>query len=180
MANKYTTHVIRGTLHWAKVLGQPLMNDYAKQRQWSVDVTPNAEGMATLKRLKLQGKMKNKDDARGDFISFRVSEFKKSGEENEPINIVDVEGNPWPSHKKIGNGSIADVKFSYCDYGQTKGSYVKAIRILEHVPYVTQEFAPLDEDDEFFAADDDVEPANMHGQDGEVPEVDDLDDDVPA
>ena len=46
---------MRGTLHWAKVLGEPRMNDFAGQRQWSVDVTPDAKGLAEMKRLKKEG-----------------------------------------------------------------------------------------------------------------------------
>lgn len=187
MANKYTTHVIRGRLNWAKVLGAPVMNDYAKEKQWSVDVSPDAAGMTVLRSLKLDGKIKNKGDARGNFISFRQSEFKKNGELNDPINITDAKGNPWPENKKLGNETVADVKFSYTDFGQTKGSYIKAIRVLKHVPYVAQEFAPLSEDDEFFSS------AVADGEDGQELEPqtgsdtpaevtsnhDDLDDDVP-
>lgn len=184
MAQKYTTHVIRGTLSWAKVLGAPIMNEFAKEKQWSVDVAPDAKGLAELKRLKLKDKIKNKEDGRGDFISFRQSEFKKDGSPNDPITITDAQGNPWPENKKIGNGSIGDVKFSYTDFGTTKGNYIKAIRVLKHVPYVAQEFAPLSEDDEFFAADasdvTDMEPQAGDNTPAETPIHDtELDDDVP-
>ena len=174
MAQKYSTHVIRGTLNWAKVLGAPIMNDYAKERQWSVDVTPDATGLAELKRLKLQSKIKNKKDDRKDFISFRQGEFTKAGKPNDPITITDAAGNPWPENKKIGNGTIADVKFSYTDFGSTKGSYIKAIRVLKHIPYVSQEFAPLSEDDEFFAGDrEEMEPTTGTEQNAVDPELDD-------
>jgi hypothetical protein len=184
LTSRYTTHVIRGTLNWAKVLGAPQFNEYAKEKQWSVDVSPDDKGLAELKRLKLstgeKSKLKNKKDGRGDFISFRQSEFKKNGEPNDPIKITDAQGNPWPANKLIGNGSKADVKFSYCDFGATKGSYIKAIRVLEHVPYVVQEFAPLSEDDEFFAGTDEPQASS----DGAAPveseaQDEDLDDDVP-
>jgi hypothetical protein len=179
LAQKYSTHVIRGTLHWAKVLGAPLMNDFANEKQWSVDVTPDAKGMAELKKLKLNSKIKNKSDARKDFISFRLSEFKKSGEENDPITVTDKDGNPWPANKKLGNGTVADVKFSFTDFGTTKGNYIKAIRVLEHVPYVVQEFAPLSEDDEYFATGEEPDEPQV-GSEGAAPAFDpDLDDEVP-
>lgn len=178
MAQVYTTHVIRGVLNWAKVLGQPIMNDYAKERQWSVDVSPDAKGLAELKKLKLTNKLKNKKDNRKDFISFRLGEFKKNGQPNDPIYIEDAKGNPWPKDVKIGNGSIADVKFSYTDFGSTKGSYIKAIRIVKHVPYVVQEFAPLSEDDEYFAGDRaELEPTS--GSNENVAFDQDVDDEVP-
>jgi hypothetical protein len=183
LAQKYTSHVIRGTLNWAKVLGAPLMNEYAKERQWSVDVSPDAAGMTELRRLKLSDKIKNKGDARGNFISFRQSEFKKNGELNDLITITDAQGNPWPANKKIGNGSVGDVKFSYTDFGTTKGNYIKAIRVLKHVPYVAQEFAPLSEDDEFFAGDDFEETPSEPQVGSDTPAApsaeENLDEDVP-
>lgn len=186
MASKYQTYVIRGELNWAKVLGDPVMNDFAKERQWSVDVSPNEEGLKLLKRLKLGNKIKDPKagEKRGEFIAFRQSEFKKDGSPNDPITITDLQGNPWPANKKIGNGTIADVKFSYTDFGTTKGNYIKAIRVLSHVPYVKEEFAPLSEDDEFFAgtageaAQDDVnEPDGVDNP--STAQEPDLDDDVP-
>jgi hypothetical protein len=182
LANKYTTYVVRGTLSWAKVLGAPIMNDYAKERQWSVDLVPNEEGLKLLKKLGLSNKLKDKNDGRGKFISFRQSEFKKDGTPNDAIVVTDVQGNPWPANKLIGNGSRGDIKFSYVDFGTTKGNYIKAIRIGLHVPYVTQEFAPLSEDDEFFAqaSTDAAAPEEAADTPDETPDnPDDLDDDVP-
>lgn len=177
MSSKYKTYVIRGTLNWAKVLGNPVYNEYAKKKQWSVDVTPDEAGMKTLKDLKLLTKIKNKEDDRGDFISFRQDEFRKSGDPNLPITITDIKGNPWPENKLLGNGTVADVKFSYQDFGTTKGSYIKAIRVLKHVPYVPKEFDDLDPDDEFFIDTDAGEDADFEGAPTHGGE--DLDDDVP-
>jgi hypothetical protein len=187
LAQKYTTHIIRGQLFWAKVLGQPIKNDYTGTRQWSVDVSPNADGLAELKRLKLTPKIKenSKTKGQGKYIAFRQEEFKKDGSPNDPIQITDIQGNPWPENVKIGNGSVGDVKFSYTDFGTTKGNYIKAIRILKHVPYVAQEFAPLSEDDEFFAGEtgETVEPETsfddkVSGAENDAQDPD-LDDDVP-
>jgi hypothetical protein len=176
LSSKYKTYIIRGTLYWAKVLGAPIMNDYAKARQWSVDVTPDEEGLKTLKTLKLTSKLKeSKNPEQGEFISFRQNEFKKSGEENEPITITDIKGNPWPSNKKLGNGTIADVKFSYIDFGTTKGNYIKAIRVLKHVPYIQKEFDDLDPNDDFYVGDEEGSEPKAES-DAFDPE---LDDDVP-
>lgn len=153
-----TTHIIRGTLHWAKVLGKPRLNTYSNENEWSVDVTPDAKGMLELKRLKLTNKLKNKNDDRKEFLSFRQKEFRTmkdgSKEANRPIRILDIKGQPWPEGKLIGNGSTADVKFVLAPPMPGKpnaGLYIQAIRVLDLVSYETQEFAPLSEDDEFFA-----------------------------
>jgi hypothetical protein len=186
LAQKYTTHVIRGKLFWAKVLGKPIHNEYTGTKQWSVDVSPDEKGMAEIKRLKLTSKIKEKNKEQGKFISFRQEEFKKpkpgqEPEKNDPIEITDIKGDPWPENVKIGNGSVGDVKFTYSDFGTTKGSYIKAIRILKHVPYVTQSFAPLSEDDEFFAGET-VEVEDDEPQTGDAEseaEEPDLDDEIP-
>lgn len=176
-----TTHVLRGTLYWAKVLGKPRKNTYTDENEWSVDVTPDAKGLEEIKRLGISDKLKNKDDDRKDFISFRQRESRvdaKTGERlmNRPIRILDVQGNDWPQDKLIGNGSVADVKFTVKDNGRgkRKGAYIVAIRVLDLVPYQSQEFAPLDSDDEYFAKGAENTPVTASDS-----FEDDLDDDVP-
>lgn len=77
--------------------------------------------------------------------------MKADGNKADPIRIVDANGEPWDG-RLIGNGSIVDVKFVVKDYGvgKKKGVYIRALRVLELVPYVSQDFAPLDSDDDFF------------------------------
>lgn len=183
MANT-TTHVIRGTLHWAKVLGEPRMNTYTEEREWSVDVTPNKDGLAEIERLGLKDKLrepKENDSRKEEFISFRQREYRTDKEgnkvKNKPVRIVDIEGNEWPERTLLGNGTVADVKFNLRDNGKgrPKGIYIQAIRVLDLVPYEVQEFAPISSDDEFFSERNGEKPDTK----GEVPEADDLDDDVP-
>lgn len=183
-ANGTTTHVIRGRLDWAKVLGAPILNTYSEEKEWSVDVTPDDKSKAEAKRLGMKLRTpKGNDKRKEDFLSFRQREFRndpKTGEKvkNDPIHVVDVKGEPWDPSAKIGNGSVADVKFTKRDYGvgKPKGFYIKAIRVLEHVSYETQEFAPLSADDEFFASPEDNLAAPDSSDDAAV---DDLDDDIP-
>lgn len=186
MANK-TTHVIRGELHWAKVIGQPRLNTFTEEREWSVDVTPNDEGRKELKRIGIADRLKEpkeNDTRKETFISFRQKEFRtnaKTGEKtpNRPIKVVDAQGKDWPQDMLIGNGSVADVKFTVHDNGRgrPKGVYIQAIRVLDHVPFESQEFAPLSSDDEYFASSSTVEdkPSSKSPSDN----LDDLDDDIP-
>lgn len=190
MANKdATTHVIRGTLHWAKVLGDPRLNTYSKEKEWSVDLTPDAKGMEEIARIGIKDKLRepgDNDSRTEDFLSFRHRESRedrKTGErkKNEPIKVVDITGAPWPQNKLIGNGTIADVKFRVVDYGKAyaKGVYIAAIRILDHVEYATEEFAPLDPNDDFSGAKGKA-AAPKEDVDTSGPDTDeDLDDDVP-
>jgi hypothetical protein len=157
--NKGQVAVLRGTLHWAKVLGAPRDNDYTGGREWSFDFTP--DDPKKVKELGIADKLrepKENDSRKEKFISFRQKEFRenqKTGEltKNDPIRVTDARGEDWPQNKLLGNGTKADVKFIIKEYkkGMT-GTYAQAIRVLDLVPYVTQDFAPLDEDDEFFGA----------------------------
>ena len=157
---KGTTHVIRGELNWAKVLGSPVLNTFTEEREWSVDVTPDKAGRAELKTLGASDKLrepKETDSRTESFLTFRQREYRDTPEgdriANQPPRVIDVEGKDWPTNKLIGNGSVADVKFTLRDNGKgrPKGLYVQAVRVLKHVSYEVEEFAPLSTDDEFFA-----------------------------
>jgi len=112
--------------------------------------------------------------------------LKADGEPADPIRIVNANNERW-GNDLIGNGSMVDAKFVVKDYGKgrKKGMYIRAIRVLELVPYVPQDFAPLTSDDEFFAeeatpttpAENTVE-AELQRMDAENEADDDLNDDV--
>lgn len=179
--------VVRGKLHWAKVLGaaRPYKGNpkYDKGPSWSVDVTPNAESRELIEqmdfdeKLKTPNKKNEKETRKETFLSLKVLENRADGEKNRPPRVVDARGNEWPNDKLLGNETVADVKVKVVDYGSgsEKGVYLQAIRVLEHVPYESEDFAPLSEDDEFFAA-----TAEDEGEDECLTADDeDLDDDVP-
>jgi hypothetical protein len=165
MAN---TYVIRGKGNWMKILGAPVLNYAGDGKEWTMDITPDEEGIATLREVGLADRLKNKGDDRGEFIPFRQREKRMDGTLNRPVSVVDADGNPWPQDKLIGNGSTVDVKFEVKDYGKGKkaGVYPQAVRVLEHKPYQRVEFAPLNEDDDFFKAP--LEEAAPEGDDEPV------------
>lgn len=191
-----TTHVIRGRLDWCKLLGDPRMNTYTNEREWSVDVTPDEDGMKEIKRIGAADKLKDpkENDKRTErFLAFRQREFRKDPKTDEPIpnkpvKVTDVTGKDWDPTVEIGNGTIADVKFTRKDYGRgkPKGLYIQAVRILQLVEFQRQDFAPLSPDDEFFAGANQSGGARTDGA-GSVAKAgaarvdveDDLDDDLP-
>lgn len=157
------TSVIRGTLNWAKILGEPRMNTFTEEREWSVDVTPDENSMKIIKALKITERLrepKENDPREEPFLSFRQKEFRtnaSTGEKtaNRPITVVGVDGRPWDQSSLLGNGTLADIKFRVKNFGKGKpvGVYLQAVRILEHVPFEREEFAPLTaEEQEKFAA----------------------------
>lgn len=190
MTDKPKSIVIRGVLNYAKVLGAPRkhtgLEKYDKGPYWSVDVTPDAKSMELIEDLDLEDKLrpkKKKDEEKikadknrvgtGKFLSFKHLLKRADGTENDPIRVVDARGQAWGS-ALIGNGSVADVRARVVDYGpgSEKGLYIQAIRVLDHVPYETEDFEPLPEDDEYAPSADEIK--------AEDPSSDEeLDDDVP-
>lgn len=114
------TFNLTGVAHWVKVIGDPVENYREDGNEWTIDVTPDQRGIELLRRVGLGEKLRNKDDDRDDFITFRRNELKKDGSANNHIEVVDAEGNPWNMEvgadgypvTPIGNGSLVKVKFS--------------------------------------------------------------------
>lgn len=147
-------HYVTGNISWAKILGEPVPNYNRDGHEWTFDFYPNAEALALFKELKIVGKMK--DDKQGNkFLRFTQKAKRADGKDNFPITVVDARNREWDPDVKIGNDSLGEVKFKVVDYGkglQTMGIYPQAVRILEHKPFVRQEFAPLPEDSEYVKA----------------------------
>ncbi len=141
------THYISGTGYWMKVLGDPVDNYQKDGKEWVFDLTPDAEGVKLLKKLKLDDRLKNKEDDRGTFFSFKQRSTRMDGSPNKPINVVDANGHPWDKNEKLGNGTKVDVKFNIRDYGAGKrmGVYPQAIRVMEHVEYESVDFPVVGE-----------------------------------
>lgn len=144
-------HYMTGVANWAKILGDPVINYNKDGNEWTIDVTPDKEGLKLLKELKIDDKLKNKGDERGDFIQFKQKEKQANGKDNYRITVCDARNRVWDQDVKIGNGSTVEVKFKVIDYGVGKptGVYPQAVRVLEHKPYERVEFAPLPEDNKY-------------------------------
>ena len=181
-------HYLRGKLFWAKVLGDPVDNYGKDGKEWVFDLALDADGVKQVKAIKVNGKpaltLRDKDDDRGQFVTFKQKlRDLPNGRSTTAPKITDVAGKLWDQDTKIGNESIADVKFEVVDYGKTMyaGIYPRAIRVLDHKAYADQDFAPLSEDDEFFRKPLDGEAdfgSDSYG--GHTASDDDeLDDDVP-
>jgi hypothetical protein len=176
--------VVRGELYWAKITGdaRPYTGNpkYDKGPNWSVDIIPDAASRKTIKAAGIEGKLRNgsdNDTRKETFLTLRHLLNRPDGKQNDPPVVKDAAGNPW-TKGLIGNGSIGDIKIKVKDYGSgsDKGAYYQAARILQHVPYESNDFAPLSEDDEFFASGTSEDEADSKGF---SPESDDLEDDAP-
>lgn len=156
-------HYLVGKAYWAKILGDPVPNYNRDGHEWTIDVSPDADGMKLLKQLKLDDKIKNKGDERGDFIQFKQKEKRADGKANFPITVCDARNRPWDHEVKLGNETLVEVKFKKVEYpGKPTGVYPQAVRVLELKPFVRQEFAPLPEDNQYVQMVDDFnEPVEV-------------------
>jgi len=199
MSDNITTLVYRGKLQYAKVLGEPVPN-YAKDgKEWKFDFIPNDPDNAAkeLKSLGVGDRLRSAENTDGEprydgakFLTFKQRAERNDGSPNNPVRVLDIHNNPWPQDVLLGNETVADVKFVVIDNGKGKfkGIYPRSIRVLDLVPYTSQEFEPIDEDDEFFKKAKEQERqiallsglrANPAGKSGESVSLDDLDDDIP-
>lgn len=152
--NNATTVFAKGRIFWAKILGDRALHPTydGDARQWAFEFEP--EDTEFLKEAGLLDRLKDKEDAKnpdkGEFLVLKKPELNRDGEKNEPIRVYDADGEPWPEDKLIGNGSKADVKLRIVDWGRgkRKSIYTTAIRITDLVPYISDEFAAMDENDE--------------------------------
>lgn len=197
MSDNVTTLVYRGKLQYAKVLGEPALNWNKDGHEWKFDFIPldNAAAKKELTSLGVGDRLRNLSNKEGvprydgqEYMSFKQNAQRRDGSPNKPIEVVDINGTPWPEDKLLGNDTIADVKFVVIDNGKNRfhGVYPRSIRILDHVPYQAQTFAPLDEDDPFYKkAQETQKELRMLGMPNadqkETPpfEFDELDDEIP-
>lgn len=144
MAGKSEKVFVSGYVMWAKIVGErALVSNYEGDgREWSVDLYP--DDISFLKEHKLLDRLKT-DNEGNDFIKLKKAEFNKDGDPNEPFRIYNSNDEPWDD-QLIGNGSKVDAKLDIRDWGvgKKKSIYLTALRVTDHVPYTTNEFAGMD------------------------------------
>ncbi len=180
MANDNVTVVLRGETSFAKVLPGQLSLNYNKDgKEWKLDLVIDDATERELKKLGVGDRVKFKDnyvDGR-PFITLKQPELRRDGQANDPIKIVNAANQPWNDTAELGNGSVVDVKLNIKDYGKgkKKGIYIRAIRVVKHVEYTRDEFAPITPDDPMYST---AMQAKDFEEDFQLPVTDDLNDEV--
>lgn len=143
MADQADVHTIIGNAFWAKILGGPQPAYNPGEKQWSIDVSLDNDGVKKMNNLGLGREVKTKGDARGIFVTFIRRELKKkTGQPNQPIRVVGVDGKDWDKSTLLGNGTNVEVKFKIYTvpaFGKSPAHQRAAIlevKVLELVPYV--------------------------------------------
>lgn len=135
--------LLKGTAHWAKIVGKPQKGYTPGEYEWSVDISVDAATSKQLQELGAGSYIKNKGDDRGDFVSFKRKSIRRDGEEAKPYEIVDHHGEPW-GNKLIGNGSTLNVVYTLNEIpavgtakARMKPSAIK-FQVWDHVAYENQ------------------------------------------
>jgi len=141
--------MIQGTAYWAKIVGAPVPGYDKSQKEWTFDLAIDDDTVEKLTELGCKDQIRNKNDDRGNFITFKRRAVTREGEPAKPFFIVDNMKREWDGKTRIGNGSILNVKFAVNDItyqGKTrpKASAI-SIQVWKHVPYDNDEF-PVNED----------------------------------
>lgn len=170
---------LRGKVYWCKLLGDPVPNYGRDGFEWVVDFTPDEPSKKLLKSQKKD--LKEKDDERGEFATFRIKSVKADGSPNRPCRVYTADGKAWDQEIKIGNGTDVDIKVKVTDYGpgRRRGHYLQAMRVLDLVAYEGGDFKPLSEDDKYFASKSDNNDSAAWDTPTDDNKQDYLDDDIP-
>ena len=160
--------VVSGKAYWAKLDKAQNPFDQAKPR-WSIDVSLNAEGIKFMKGHGVP--IKDKEDARGKFVTLYKDQFLTNGSELPKPRLMDSQKNDI-SGTLVGNGSLVKVSFTPREWKMNNRKGVRAVlkdvQVLDLV-----EYSPPDEFD--------VEEGYVSDTPSEASDTtkDDLDDDIP-
>jgi hypothetical protein len=143
------TVFVKGRVFWAKIIGDKALhqNYEGTGRQWSYEFEP--ADTSFLKEHKLLDRLKDKEDAKnpdkGAFLNLRKPEFDKDGNKNDPIRVYNSDDTAWDEEVLLGNGTAVDAKLKVVDWGKgkKKSIFTTALRVTEHVPYVSNEFSGM-------------------------------------
>lgn len=133
--------LIQGRAKWCKVLGAPVDGYEKKFREWSLDVYVDDK---TAAKLKDEG-LNLKDKGNGQYITFKRKELKANGEPNQPIRVVDAQGNAWNPKTKIGNDSVVNVNFAINEFKPKQfAANILSLQVWDLVEYEGGEFPTKD------------------------------------
>jgi hypothetical protein len=130
--------VATGQLQWAKVLGAPVVDEYNPEGLWSIDLIVDDKEKKRLEKEGLKSKQKDPNT-----FNFKLPAMTNKGLPNRPPTIVDANKQPWDMNTLIGNGSTGNVSFFTYEHKMTPayglGKRLKAVQVVEHVPYESKE-----------------------------------------
>jgi|TARA_R100000093_G_C1945623_1_gene74378 hypothetical protein len=131
--------VISGEAYWAHVIVPN--TKFNTDGEWSIEICnldKTNKGIAEADGLTI----KNKNDERGEFVTLKQYARTKEGA-FRAISVKDSERNPFPSEKRIGNGSKVNASYfpkPYTQYGGGVKGYLNAVQVVDLVEYSVDDF----------------------------------------
>jgi len=130
--------VISGTAYWAAITNPNTTFD--SDGVWCVDVADlDKKALDLIKKDGLS--IKNKGDARGDFITIKRKVRRKDGSLNRAPDLVDGQKRTM-TNTLIGNGSKVNVHYTTYEWEfkgrQGVSADLRAVQVTELVPYNTE------------------------------------------
>jgi len=139
--------MIQGKARWAKITGAPGKAFNPGEFEWSIDVEVDDAAKATLIADGFADKIKVKDGV--EFITFKRKSVKADGTPSAPIRVVAQDKTPWPDDKKIGNGSVINVKYAINEWTFGKKTGIKpsilAVQVWDLVEFEGGDDFPMGE-----------------------------------
>ena len=131
--------IISGEAYWAHVMTPN--TKFNPDGEWTVEIC-NLD--TTNKKIaEADGfTLKNKGDERGDFVTLKQYARTQEGT-FRPMKVTDSQRNPFPTDKRVGNGSKVNASYFPKPYDQFGGGvkgYLQGVQVLDLVEYNTDDF----------------------------------------
>jgi hypothetical protein len=131
--------IISGEAYWAHIMTPN--TKFNPDGEWTVEIC-NLD--ATNKKIaEADGlTLKNKGDERGDFVTLKQYARTQEGT-FRPMKVTDSQRNPFPTDKRVGNGSKVNASYFPKPYDQFGGGvkgYLQGVQVLDLVEYNTDDF----------------------------------------
>ena len=131
--------IISGEAYWAHIIVPN--TKFNTDGEWSIEVCNLDE--TNRKIAEADGlTIKNKEDERGDFVTLKQYSRNKDGSFRD-MSVKDSERNPFPSNKRVGNGSTVNASYypkEYTQYGGGVKGYLNGVQVVDLIEYSSDDF----------------------------------------
>lgn len=131
--------IISGEAYWAHIMTPNTR--FVTEGEWTIEIC-NLD--ATNKKIaEADGlKIKNQGDNRGDFVTLKQYARTQEGV-FRPMKVTDAQKLPFPTDKRVGNGSKVNASYfprPYDGFGGGVKGYLQGVQVVDLVEYSTDDF----------------------------------------
>ena len=126
--------VISGEAYWAHIMvPNTKFND---DGEWSIEIC-NLDEMNKEIAASDGLTIKNEGDERGDFVTLKQYARTKGGD-FRGMSVEDAQRKPFPSEKRVGNGSKVNASYypkPYTQFGGGVKGYLQGVQVIDLIEY---------------------------------------------